>query len=122
MGLIAREIEAAGVPTLTMTSAWDITAAVLPPRSVYVHFPLGHQTGKPNDPAGQQALVRAALDAAAAMEHPGDIVRLPVRWDAPGDEGWEARAYTPDHVLVPADGKPDRGASPPAAASDPRSA
>jgi D-proline reductase (dithiol) PrdB len=109
VGLIAREIERAGVPTLAMTSAWDITSAVAPPRSAYVHHPLGHQTGKPGDLAGQIAIVRAALASIARMRTPGEIAVLPFRWDVAGDESWEARAYAPEHVAIPADGKPDRG-------------
>ncbi len=108
MGLIARVIEAAGVPTLSMTSAWDITAQVVPPRSAYVHFPLGHQTGKPGDADGQRALVRAALEAAWRIERPGEIVRLDFDWDVAGDEGWERTAYTRETVRVAPGGKPNR--------------
>ncbi|MEE8557952.1 MAG: hypothetical protein V3T14_08715 [Myxococcota bacterium] len=100
------------MPTLSMTSAWDITASVLPPRSVYVHYPLGHQTGKPDDLPGQKEIVRAALEAALTMREPGAIVRLPVRWDVPGDEGWERVAYTPGSGPAGPDGKPDRGPAP----------
>ena len=106
MGLIAREIEAAGVPTISMTSAWDITAAIVPPRSVFVHYPLGHTTGRPNDPDGQRAIVRAALRAGYDASR-GEIVPLPFRWS--GDPGWEERAYAPEHTAVSADGKPSRG-------------
>jgi hypothetical protein len=105
VGLIAREIEASGVPTISMTSAWDITAAVWPPRSVYVHHPLGHTTGRPGDPEGQRAIVRAALRAGCDAS-PGQIVALPFSW--PGDPGWEERAYTPEHTAVGSDGKPMR--------------
>lgn len=108
MGLIARCIEAAGVPTVSMSSAWDITAAVRPPRSLYVHHPLGHQTGKPGDLTGQIALVRAALEAAPGLAC-GEIRVLPFRWDGPGAEGWEARAYTADEAPSGPDGKPVRG-------------
>ena len=112
MGLIAREIERAGVPTLCMTSAWDISAAVAPPRSAFVHFPLGHQTGKPGDLTGQIALVRGALEAGVALRDPGGIARLPFEWDVPGDEGWESRAYSPEHTAQSPDGKPARGEKP----------
>ena len=107
MGLIGRVIEAAGVPTLAMTSAWDITEAVAPPRSVYLHAPLGHQTGAPGDAEGQRAVVRAALEAGVAIEQPGQIAQL--AWPWKDDEGWEARAYTPGHAATGPDGKPDRG-------------
>jgi D-proline reductase (dithiol) PrdB len=107
VGLIAREIEAAGVPTVTMTSAWDITAAIAPPRSVYVHAPLGHQTGVAGDDDGNRALVRNALAAGLGIEQPGQIARLPWRW--PFADDWEARTYTPDHTATGEDGKPLRG-------------
>ena len=110
MGLIARAIEAAGVPTLCMTSAWDITAAVRPPRAAYYHAPLGHQTGAVGDTPGQRAIVRAALEAAPTMRAPGEIVRLPLAW--PGEPGWEQRAYKPEHTPVGDDGKPLRGQPP----------
>jgi len=109
VGLIAREIEAAGVPTLSMTSAWDITEAVGAPRAAYVDYPLGHQTGPPDDPEGQLALVRAALEAAPAIREPGTIVRLAFRW--PGDFSWRERDYTPEHTSTGADGKPVRDAA-----------
>jgi hypothetical protein len=63
VGLIVREVEAAGIPTLCMTSAYDITQAVNPPRAVFLNYPLGHQTGKPNDSEGQRAIIRDALGA-----------------------------------------------------------
>ena len=105
MGLIARHIEAAGIPTIAMTSAWDITESVVPPRSIYFHAPLGHTTGRPGDIQGQTAIVSAALEAGMRAS-PGEIVRLPNQWT--GDVGWEERAYTPEHIAVASDGKPVR--------------
>ena len=76
-----------------MTSAMDITRAVNPPRAVFVNFPLGHQTGKPNDPALQRAIVRDALRAFETISRPGEIVELPYVWDA-NDRLWEETDYT----------------------------
>ena len=86
-------VEEAGIPTLCMTSALDITQAVKPPRAVFVNFPLGHQTGRPNDPAIQRAIVRDAMRAFESISRPGDIVQLPYVWDA-NDRRWETRDYT----------------------------
>jgi hypothetical protein len=97
------------VATLSMTSAWDITAAVRPPRAAYVHHPLGLETGVPGDRAGQRAIVRAALEAAVSMTRPGGILPLPFRWSR--DPGWEARAYKPEHTPTGPDGKPVRDRS-----------
>jgi hypothetical protein len=94
VGLIAREVEAAGIPTLCMTSAYDITQAVNPPRAVFLDYPLGHQTGKPDNPANQRAIVLAALNAFETISKPGTIVELPYVWDA-NDRRWEETDYTP---------------------------
>jgi hypothetical protein len=87
-------VEEAGIPTLTMTSALDITQAVKPPRSVFVNFPLGHQTGKPHQPESQRQIVRDALGAFDTISRPGQIVELPYVWD-PNDRSWEERDYGP---------------------------
>jgi hypothetical protein len=76
-----------------MTSALDITRSVKPPRAVFVNFPLGHQTGKPNDPDLQRRIVTDAMRAFATIDAPGAIVELPYVWDA-NDRSWEERDYT----------------------------
>ena len=91
MGLVARHVEAAGIPTLCMTSALDITRAVNPPRAAFLDFPLGHTTGAPNDPETQREILADALSAFSSMTAPGSVTMLPYRW--PGDEGWKAKAF-----------------------------
>ena len=76
-----------------MTSARDITRAVKPPRAVFVNFPLGHQTGKPNQPDLQKRIVSDAMRAFEMISAPGTIVELPYVWD-PEDRAWETRDYT----------------------------
>ncbi|HUA35819.1 MAG TPA: hypothetical protein VMA09_19570 [Candidatus Binataceae bacterium] len=76
-----------------MTSALDITQAVKAPRAVFVNFPLGHQTGKPNEPELQRQIVRDAMRAFDTIKEPGTIVQLPYVWDAT-DRTWETRDYT----------------------------
>lgn len=76
-----------------MTSALDITQAVKPPRAVFLNFPLGHQTGKPNDPDLQRRIVRDAMRAFETIAAPGTIVELPYVWDA-NDSSWQERDYT----------------------------
>ena len=76
-----------------MTSARDITAAVKPPRAVFLNFPLGHQAGKPNQPALQRSILLDALRAFETISAPGTIVDLPYVWDEK-DRSWEQRDYT----------------------------
>ena len=91
MGLVARHVEAAGIPTLCMTSALDITRAVNPPRAAFVDFPLGHTTGPPNDPEMQRAILADGLSLFDAMTAPGSVKVLSYRW--PGGEEWKAKAF-----------------------------
>jgi len=87
VGLIARQLEAAGIPTVGFTSARTITASANQPRAVFVDLPLGHTTGLPNDPVGQRLILTEGLTAAAAMNVPGTIVDLPYRYV---DDEWKA--------------------------------
>ena len=87
VGLIARTIEQAGIPTISFTSARSITERVKPPRAVFIDLPLGHTTGAPNDPVGQRQLLTDGLVAGFAMTEPGAIVDLPFRWI---DDEWKA--------------------------------
>ena len=91
MSLIARHIESRGIPTLCMGSAWDIMEAGNAPRAVYVDYPLGHTTGKPNHAADQYAITRAGLGAFETIDRAGTILALPNRWAT--DDAWKAAAF-----------------------------
>ena len=99
MGLIARHLEAAGIPTLCMSSALDITRAVNPPRAVFLDFPLGHTTGKPHDRDLQRAILTQALAAFSSITIPGSIIPLPFRWSA--DDEWKRTAMMDGDTRVP---------------------
>jgi len=77
VGLVARSAEAAGIPTLCLASALDITRAVNPPRAAFLDFPLGHTAGKPGDPELQRAILADALSSFAS---PRASVRCHSTW------------------------------------------
>ena len=81
MGLFARAIEEAGIPTISLSSALDITTLVKPPRTAFVNFPLGHQAGKPFDPEGQTRIILDALHLLETVTNPGTVVHLQYKWD-----------------------------------------
>ena len=87
MGLVARVLEREGLTTVSLTSARDITERVRPPRAAFLNFPLGNQTGRPNDPEGQRAILRDVLQLAESSNEPGEIRDLPFTWP---DPNWEA--------------------------------
>ena len=70
-----------------MTSALDITRSVKPPRAVFVNFPLGHQTGQPDQPELQRRIVHRRAAAFESITPPGAIVELPYVWDETIDRG-----------------------------------
>ncbi|MGI8551056.1 MAG: hypothetical protein ACR2PL_09790 [Dehalococcoidia bacterium] len=78
---------------MCMTSALDITRAVKPPRATFLDFPLGHTTGKPHEPAQQEAIVRDALAGFETIDEAGMIQILPYRWD--DSDRWRERAMPP---------------------------
>ena len=82
---------------MTMSSAWDITRSVKPPRAAFVNFPLGNQTGRPGDKEGQLSIVRDALTAAYAMKEPASVTILPYEWDKSG-YGWQGGEYRPGYL------------------------
>lgn len=93
VGLIAREIEAQGIATICLSSAYSITAAVNPPRAVYLDFPLGHTSGKAHDKALQRRIMIQTLQALESIQSPGQIVELEHQWHT--DDGWKDRVMRP---------------------------
>lgn len=87
VGLIARALEAAGIPTVSLTSAWSITAGVNPPRAAFVDYPLGHTSGQPFDVVNQCRIVSAALRLLVEATEPGTMVDLGEQW---GSDDWRA--------------------------------
>lgn len=97
MGLIARALELAGVATVSLTSAWSITASANPPRAAFTDFPLGNTAGPPKEPDRQREIVRQALGLVGSAAEPGMIV--PVGGDWQGEWKAEARELR-DHRTV----------------------
>ena len=73
MGLIARETEKRGIPTISLTSALSITRSVNPPRAVFTDYPLGHTSGKPGDAYSQRHILNVALNTLAYATEPTTI-------------------------------------------------
>ncbi len=79
-------MEEAGIPTVSMSSALDITRRVKPPRSVFLNFPLGHPTGRPFGKDEQIRILKRALEFLIEAKEGGDIKELPDVWT----KDWEA--------------------------------
>lgn len=86
MSLIARHLEANGVPTVILGSALDVVEHCGVPRFAYLDFPLGNPCGRPWDRPMQTAIVTAAVRLFESAEAPRTTLRLAHRWSE--DEGW----------------------------------
>jgi D-proline reductase (dithiol) PrdB len=80
VGLIARAVESEGIPTVVVSIARDLTAAVGTPRAIFLRWPLGHPLGEPHKPLQQRNVIFAALQQLVEAEQGGVIVDLPWRW------------------------------------------
>ena len=89
MCLVARHLEANGIPTVILGSALDIVEHCGVPRFVFADFPLGNPCGTPYDRDMQRSIVAACIELFETAERPRTTVRMPYRWSK--DESWRAR-------------------------------
>ena len=78
--LLQRAIEAAGIPTVSVTVCPDITRHLKVSRAVSLPFPLGNPFGHPFDDGVQLRIVKAALQSLESAQTPGAIEPLPFEW------------------------------------------
>ncbi|HEX9205653.1 MAG TPA: hypothetical protein VF853_06975 [Candidatus Deferrimicrobiaceae bacterium] len=82
MGLVQRAIEAAGVPTVSVTMLPEMTRKVGVPRAVRVGFPLGHPFGFPGEALPQRRILSEMARLAADARAPGTLLDLGVGGDS----------------------------------------
>ena len=95
VGLIAKQIEQQGIPTVCLSSALSITQSVKAPRAVYIDYPLGHTAGKPHNPDDQKFIMRRALSAITDITEPGSIIDLGRRWS--DNDEWKDAVMRPSN-------------------------
>jgi len=89
-GIIARALEARGLPTVSTSVLWEMSAAVKPPRTCFLDFPLGCPAGKPFAAAQQRDILRRVFELVPEFEAGAWAMRtLPFAWSADGDRSWE---------------------------------
>ena len=78
--MTARHLEANGIATVVIGSAWDILERCGTPRVVYNDLPLGNPLGKPGDENMQLETMMFALNLLKSASHPGEVVSTPFTW------------------------------------------
>jgi len=94
----AHALEAAGIATVIMGCALDLTEHIGVPRLSFSDFPLGNGAGVPHDPGAQLASLRMALILLATAKAPRTTWRSPQVW--PGRWDWK-RDYSNAALLSP---------------------
>lgn len=79
-GLLAREIENTGIPTVTLNLIKKVAEINKLPRVGHLPFPFGSPVGEPGNKKQQIEVIKAALKLLETVEKPETIVELPFKW------------------------------------------
>lgn len=74
-------LEEAGIPTVVVSTARDISAQVKPPRTAFVNAPMGNTFGRPFDRVRQRAILIDSLRVLESATSGGTFIDLPYEWD-----------------------------------------
>jgi D-proline reductase (dithiol) PrdB len=101
VSLVARHIEANGIPTVIMGCAKDIVEYCGVSRFLFSDFPLGNYAGRPFDVESQADTLELALRVLEAAPGPRTTVQSPQRWR--DDASWKLDFYdlaklTPEEI------------------------
>ena len=80
VSLIARHLEANGIPTVVMGCAKDIVEHCGVARFLFSDFPLGNSAGKPHDKDSQELTLELALALLETAAEPRTTLQSPLRW------------------------------------------
>ena len=92
MSLVARHLEANGIPTVIIGAARDIVEHCGVARFLFVDFPLGNPCGEPEKLDMQRSIFGQALDLLESAEGPNTTVRAPYDWS--GGARWKDLIFT----------------------------
>jgi D-proline reductase (dithiol) PrdB len=87
VSLVARHLEADGIPTVIMGAAKDIVEHCGVPRFLFSDVPLGNSAGRPFDEASQAQTLELALRVLETAPAARTTVQSPLRWR--DDAGWK---------------------------------
>jgi D-proline reductase (dithiol) PrdB len=93
VSLVARHLEANGIPTVIMGSARDIVEECGVPRFVFTDFPLGNPCGKPWNIDIQRSILESALLLLDRAWMPRTTVQTPFQWE---NDAWRGVFFRVD--------------------------
>jgi hypothetical protein len=88
--VLARHIEAAGIPTVVVTMMPRTAVELVTPRIVGVEFPFGHTFGAPGDRHTQRVVLQTAVTLLAGADRAVSRVDIDIEWPQPRGEAYKA--------------------------------
>jgi len=76
VGLVARELESRGIPTVSLSALRKPTTMVRPPRALFSRNPNSQIVGAPHDRTVQLTVLRQALHVLIDAREPGTLTDL----------------------------------------------
>lgn len=98
MSLVARHLEAKGIPTVVFGTARDIVEYVGVPRFVFTNFPLGSTCGRPFDAVMQREIVESGVRLLETAQAPSPTVVTPYVWS--DDDSWKRLIFTKEQPFL----------------------
>ena len=99
-GLVAREVEKAGIPTVVLNSIWSVQRAVGMPRVAAIEFPMARALGDVGEADLHRQILMDALALFASAPEPGWVEHLPYKWPHPPAETTWLPDPPPPYLLV----------------------
>ena len=97
-GLLQREIEKAGIPTVSISNIPETTERVSVPRTAFIQYPFGRQLGEVGDRAGQRRICDDMCDLLESAKEAPSYRHLPYEWPEPPDKTkWQPDTPPPIH-------------------------
>jgi D-proline reductase (dithiol) PrdB len=98
VSLVARHLEANGIPTVVFGAAKDIVEHCGVARYVFTDFPLGNSCGRSFDAAQQHAVLEIGLQLLENATAPRTTVQTPDVWS--DDDAWKQLIFTDEQPFL----------------------
>ena len=99
MSLVARHLEANGIPTVVIATARDIVESAAVPRLLFVDFPLGAPCGEPWNAGQQREVLEKAFRVLETATAPRTTVEAGLAWS--GGEAWKELVFSEEQPFLP---------------------
>jgi len=99
VSLVARHLEANGIPTVVIATARDIVEQAAVPRLLFVDFPLGAPCGEPFDMSQQSAVLEMAFQLLESATAPRTTREAGLAWSK--GQRWKDLIFTEEQPFLP---------------------